>query len=78
MPIFSAIHLVFPFPFTEEFVPYVYFDTEVPLAERERFMAFYRRSMQRTLYDHGPTKHPSPRALPKAGGWPRCTRPFQA
>jgi hypothetical protein len=56
-PIFSAIHLVFPFPFLEEFARYVYFDTEVSPRERERFMAFYRRSMQRTLYIYGPTKH---------------------
>lgn len=57
MPIFSAIHLAFPFPFLEEFTRYVYFDTEVSPAERKRFMAFYRRSMQRTLYMYGPTKH---------------------
>lgn len=57
LPIFSAIHLVFPFPFLEEFAPYVYFDTQVPPAERARFMAFYRRTMQRTLYQYGPEKH---------------------
>ncbi len=56
VPIFSAIHLVFPFPFMDEFARYVRFDTEVGRAERKRFMAFYRRSMQRTLYMHGPTK----------------------
>jgi hypothetical protein len=56
MSIFSAIHLVFPFPFLDEFVRYVYFDTEVPPVERKCFMAFYRRAMQRTLYMYGPTK----------------------
>ncbi|MFW6136095.1 MAG: sulfotransferase family protein, partial [Chloroflexota bacterium] len=57
LPIFSAIHLVFPFPFLEEFAPYVNFDTRLPPAERERFMAFYRRTMQRTLDHYGPGKH---------------------
>lgn len=56
LSIFSAIHLVFPFPFPEEFAPYIYFDTEVSPAEKKRFIAFYKRSMQRTLYEHGPTK----------------------
>jgi hypothetical protein len=57
VPVFCAIHFVFPFPFLDEFVRYVYFDTQVPLAERKRFMAFYRRAMQRTLYLYGPRKH---------------------
>lgn len=57
MPIFSAIHLAFPFPFLEEFTRYIYFDTQIPPAEKERFMAFYRLSMQRTLYLHGSSKH---------------------
>jgi hypothetical protein len=51
------MHLAFPFPFWEEVARYVYFDTEVPASERERFMAFYRGSLQRTLYIYGPTKH---------------------
>ncbi|MGD9001644.1 MAG: sulfotransferase, partial [Anaerolineae bacterium] len=50
LPIFSAIHLAFAFPFMEEFRRYILFDSEVPPAEKARFMAFYRRSMQRTLY----------------------------
>jgi len=57
LPIFSAIHLAFAFPFLEAFHRYIFFDSEVPPAERERFMAFYRRSMQRTLYLSGPAKH---------------------
>ena len=56
LPIFSAIHLAFPFPFLDEFAPYVYFDSRVSPAEKERFMAFYKRSMQRTLYIYGPEK----------------------
>ena len=56
LPIFSAIHLAFPFPFLEEFARYIYFDQQAPLAERERFMGFYRRLIQRTLYLYGPTK----------------------
>lgn len=57
LPIFSAIHLAFPFPFLEEFEPYIYFDTQVSPVERKSFMAFYRRSLQRTLYMYGPSKH---------------------
>ncbi len=56
LPIFCAIHLAFAFPFLEAFHRYIFFDLEVPPAERERFMAFYRRSMQRTLYLYGPDK----------------------
>ncbi len=56
VPIFSAIHLVFAFPFMDEFGRYVMFDTEVGQAERKRFMAFYRRLIQRTLDPQGPTK----------------------
>jgi hypothetical protein len=56
LPIFAAIHLAFAFPFLGEFRRYIFFDVEVPSAERERFMAFYRRSMQRTLYLYGPDK----------------------
>ncbi len=56
LPIFSAIHLAFPFPFLDEFARYIYFDLRVPSDERKRFIAFYRRSMQRTLYLRGPTK----------------------
>jgi hypothetical protein len=56
LPIFSAIHLAFPFPFLDEFSPYVYFDSRVPPAERERFMTFYKHAMQRTLYVYGPEK----------------------
>jgi hypothetical protein len=57
LPIFSAIHLAFPFPFLDEFAPYIYFDSQVSPAEKKRFMRFYRRSMQRTLYLYGPARH---------------------
>ena len=56
LPIFSAIHLAFAFPFLEAFTRYIRFATEVPPAERQRFMAFYKRCMQRTLYLYGPQK----------------------
>jgi len=57
LPIFSAIHIAFPFPFLDEFTRYIYFDSQVPPPEKERFMRFYKHSMQRTLYLYGPTKH---------------------
>ncbi|MEA3326313.1 MAG: sulfotransferase [Chloroflexota bacterium] len=57
LTIFSAIHLVFAFPFWEAFHRYIFFDSEVSPAEKRRFMAFYKRCMQRTLYVYGPTKH---------------------
>ena len=57
LTIFSAIHLVFAFPFWEAFHRYTRFDSEVSPAEKKRFMTFYKRCMQRTLYIYGPAKH---------------------
>jgi len=57
MTIFSAIHLVFAFPFLDEFREIIYFDRRVSAREKQRFMTFYRRCMQRTLYLYGPEKH---------------------
>lgn len=57
LTIFSSIHLVFAFPFWKAFHPYIRFDSEVSPAEKQRFMTFYKRCMQRTLYVYGPTKH---------------------
>lgn len=57
LTIFTAIHLVFAFPFLDEFRRIVYFDSEVSKRQKQRFMTFYRRCMQRTLYLYGPEKH---------------------
>lgn len=76
VPIFSAIHLAFLFPFLDEFVPYVYFDAEVPPAERKRFIAFYRRAMQRTLYLYGPEKRLLSKSPAHSGGVGTLTEAF--
>jgi len=50
---FSAIHLLFPFPFWEAFQPFFNFDKMASPSEKRRFMRFYKRCIQRTLYLHG-------------------------
>ena len=57
LTIFSAIHLVFAFPFLEAFRPMVFFDQEFSPAEKNRFITYYQRCMQRTLYIYGIEKH---------------------
>lgn len=37
----------------EEATPYLFFDAEMPQAEKKRVMAFYRRSIQRHLHAYG-------------------------
>ena len=56
VPIFSAIHLAFLFPFLDEFERYIYFDSRLGEGEKARFMGFYRRAAQRTLYVYGADK----------------------
>ena len=51
--IFSSAFLVFMFPFLDDLWPYVNFDMEMPPADRERIMRFYRRCVQRHLYAFG-------------------------
>jgi len=67
VPIFSAIHLGFPFPFMDELVPYAFFDSALSEGERARFMAFYRRAIQRTLYTCGPSKRYLSKSPPNSG-----------
>ncbi len=67
VPIFSAIHLGFPFPFMDELVPYAFFDSALSEQERERFMAFYRRAIQRTLYVYGSSKWYLSKSPPNSG-----------
>ena len=50
---FSAVHFLFPFPFWEAFQPFFNFDEMVSPKEKQRFMRFYERCMQRTLYLQG-------------------------
>jgi hypothetical protein len=49
----STLFAGFVFPYLEELPPYQYFDTEIPRAERDRLMAFYRHCIQRHLYATG-------------------------
>jgi hypothetical protein len=49
----------------EEAMPYTYFDSRVPRAERERVMRFYRRCIQRHLYAHGGGRGEARRYLSK-------------
>lgn len=55
-PLFSPIQFIFMFPFLDEFDVAFAFDTKVPPADRELFMKYYKRIIQRTLYVNGPTK----------------------
>jgi len=56
VPIFASMFLLLPFPFPDRLWPLTRFDADVPLAEQDRIMAFYRRCVQRHLYVHGPNK----------------------
>ncbi|HVN92351.1 MAG TPA: sulfotransferase [Terracidiphilus sp.] len=51
--VWSTFFAGFVFPYLDELPPYQYFDTEIPRAERERLMAFYRRCIQRHMYSKG-------------------------
>jgi len=57
LTIFSSIHLIFAFPFWEEFEKHIYFDQKVSSFEKQQIMTFYMRFAQRTLYVHGTQKH---------------------
>lgn len=43
----------FVFPYFDELPPYQYFDTEIPRAERQRLMRFYRSCIKRHLFATG-------------------------
>jgi len=51
------------FPFLDEFLPYIYFDNQVPDGEKRRIMGFYRKTVQRFMYSrtsrHYLSKNPS-------------------
>jgi len=55
LPIFACFLLVVPFPYHEGVWKLARFD-ELPAAEREPIMAFYRAALQRHLYVVGPGK----------------------
>lgn len=54
-PIFAGAQLIFMFPFAQEFDVCLDFDKLAP-ADRQRFMAYYKRAIQRLLYVRGPGK----------------------
>jgi hypothetical protein len=62
--IFSSAFLFVVFPFVDELTPYMRFDEEVPPEVRARNMAFYKRCVQKHLFEFGKgrkylTKNPS-------------------
>jgi hypothetical protein len=54
--IFESAVAFFLLPFTEEFLPYFFFDQEIDPANRARIMGFYKRCVQNHLYVFGPDK----------------------
>ncbi len=50
--IWSSTFILGFFPFVEEVLPYLHFDTELPASERERIMTFYRKCLRRHLFAH--------------------------
>lgn len=54
--IFSSSYLGFMFPFEDDFRPFWLFDTEMPITDRVRIMAFYKRCVQRHLFVFGQNK----------------------
>lgn len=53
---FMSAFLIFPFPFMDRVKHLLYFDDEMPSAEKKQIMAHYKRCVQRHLYVHGPEK----------------------
>jgi omega-hydroxy-beta-dihydromenaquinone-9 sulfotransferase len=51
--VWSTFLAGFAFPYLDELPPYQYFDTEIPRAERQRLMAFYRNCIKRHLFATG-------------------------
>ncbi len=51
--IWSTFFSGFVFPYLDELPQYQYFDTEIPRAERQRIMSFYRNCIKRHLYSTG-------------------------
>lgn len=54
--IFSSFFLVFMFPFDERVRRFSRFDLELPAADRDRIMKFYKQCVQRHLYVFGKDK----------------------
>ncbi|MCJ7579498.1 MAG: sulfotransferase [Candidatus Aminicenantes bacterium] len=50
--IWSSSLLMFVFPFLEALPPYLFFDSFLPVEERHKVMAFYKRCVQRHLYSN--------------------------
>ena len=59
----SSLLISFMFPFMDELPPYQFFDRDLPTAEKNRIMAFYKSMLQRHLYatgiPHFVSKNPS-------------------
>ena len=53
LTVFSSVFLSFAFPFEDEVRGFALFDLELPLRQRERIMAFYKKCVQRHLYCFG-------------------------
>ena len=53
LTVFSSVFLSFAFPFADEVRGLALFDLELPLRQRERIMAFYKKCVQRHLYCFG-------------------------
>lgn len=51
--IWSTFFAGFVFPYLDEMPPYQYFDTEIPRAERQRIMSFYRNCIKRHVFSSG-------------------------
>jgi omega-hydroxy-beta-dihydromenaquinone-9 sulfotransferase len=54
--IFSTLFLIVPFPFTDDFWNYIYFDQRMPGPDKKRIMGYYKKCIQRHLYFHGTDK----------------------
>ena len=55
--IWSTFFVVFMFPFLDEMPSFIQFDELVPVAEKQRIMAFYKQCVQRHLYANAPGLH---------------------
>ena len=54
--IFASLFLIFMFPF-DDMNQFSRFDTEVPPYRRKKIMNFYKKCVQRHLYEFGPDRH---------------------
>lgn len=56
VPIYACFILILPFPFPEELGPLAFFDDQMPAADKNRIMSFYKTCLQRHLYVRGSGK----------------------